>query len=47
MDIQIGMGKSGRRAWGFDDIAIVPSRRTELHAVSLAPVVTNIPRSRS
>jgi IMP dehydrogenase len=22
------MGKSGRRAWGFDDIAIVPSRRT-------------------
>ena len=28
MEIQIGMGKSGRRAWGFDDIAIVPSRRT-------------------
>ncbi len=28
MDIQIGMGKQGRRAWGFDDIAIVPSRRT-------------------
>jgi IMP dehydrogenase len=27
-EIQIGMGKSGRRAWGFDDIAIVPSRRT-------------------
>ncbi|MCJ7725732.1 MAG: GuaB3 family IMP dehydrogenase-related protein, partial [Acidimicrobiia bacterium] len=22
------MGKTGRRAWGFDDIAIVPSRRT-------------------
>ncbi|MBU1225806.1 MAG: GuaB3 family IMP dehydrogenase-related protein [Actinobacteria bacterium] len=22
------MGKQGRRAWGFDDIAIVPSRRT-------------------
>lgn len=27
-DIEIGMGKSGRRAYGFDDIAIVPSRRT-------------------
>ena len=28
MDVEIGMAKSGRRAWGFDDIAIVPSRRT-------------------
>jgi len=28
VEIQIGKGKSGRRAWGFDDIAIVPSRRT-------------------
>ncbi|MBT8207305.1 MAG: GuaB3 family IMP dehydrogenase-related protein [Acidimicrobiia bacterium] len=28
LDIEIGMAKSGRRAWGFDDIAIVPSRRT-------------------
>ena len=28
MDIEIGKGKSGRRAYGFDDIAIVPSRRT-------------------
>jgi IMP dehydrogenase len=28
MDIEIGKGKTGRRAWGFDDIAIVPSRRT-------------------
>jgi IMP dehydrogenase len=28
MDIEIGIAKSGRRAWGFDDIAIVPSRRT-------------------
>jgi len=27
-EIQIGMGKSARRAYGFDDIAIVPSRRT-------------------
>jgi len=28
LDIDIGIGKSGRRAYGFDDIAIVPSRRT-------------------
>jgi IMP dehydrogenase len=28
VEIEIGMGKSGRRAYGFDDIAIVPSRRT-------------------
>ncbi|NNC92001.1 MAG: GuaB3 family IMP dehydrogenase-related protein [Acidimicrobiia bacterium] len=27
-EIDIGIGKSGRRAYGFDDIAIVPSRRT-------------------
>lgn len=27
-EVEIGMGKSGRRAYGFDDIAIVPSRRT-------------------
>ena len=28
MEIDIGIGKSGRKAFGFDDIAIVPSRRT-------------------
>ncbi|MDP8977812.1 MAG: GuaB3 family IMP dehydrogenase-related protein [Actinomycetota bacterium] len=28
MDVEIGVGKSGRRAYGLDDIAIVPSRRT-------------------
>ncbi len=28
MEIEIGIGKSGRQAFGFDDIAIVPSRRT-------------------
>ncbi|MDQ3618924.1 MAG: GuaB3 family IMP dehydrogenase-related protein [Actinomycetota bacterium] len=28
MEIEIGIGKSGRKAYGFDDIAIVPSRRT-------------------
>jgi IMP dehydrogenase len=27
-EIEIGIGKSGRRAYGFDDIAVVPSRRT-------------------
>jgi len=27
-EIEVGLGKSGRRAYGFDDIAIVPSRRT-------------------
>ncbi len=28
MEIDIGIGKSGRQAFGFDEIAIVPSRRT-------------------
>jgi IMP dehydrogenase len=28
VEIEIGIGKSARRAFGFDDIAIVPSRRT-------------------
>ncbi len=28
MEIEIGIGKSGRQGYGFDDIAIVPSRRT-------------------
>ena len=27
-EIEIGIYKSGRQAYGFDDIAIVPSRRT-------------------
>jgi IMP dehydrogenase len=27
-DIEIGLGKSGRRAYGFDELAIIPSRRT-------------------
>ena len=27
-DIEIGRGKRGRRAYSFDDIAVVPSRRT-------------------
>jgi IMP dehydrogenase len=27
-DVEIGRGKTGRRAYSFDDIAIVPSRRT-------------------
>jgi IMP dehydrogenase len=28
MEVEIGKGKIGRRAYGFDEIAIVPSRRT-------------------
>src|ERR671937_2441774 len=28
MEVEIGRGKKGRQGWGFDDIAIVPSRRT-------------------
>lgn len=36
-DVEIGLGKSGRRAYGFDDIAIVPSRRTrDPEGVSIA-----------
>jgi IMP dehydrogenase len=27
-DIEIGIGKSGRRAYSFDEVTIVPSRRT-------------------
>ena len=28
MDIQIGRGKTARRAYGFDEIALVPGNRT-------------------
>ena len=28
VELEIGRGKRGRAAYGFDDIAIVPSRRT-------------------
>src|SRR5437868_14117544 len=28
MEVEIGRGKKGRRGYGFDDIAMVPSRRT-------------------
>src|SRR2546430_2505721 len=28
MDIEIGMGRTARRAYGLDEVAIVPSRRT-------------------
>ena len=27
-EIEIGLGKSGRRGYGWDELAIVPSRRT-------------------
>jgi IMP dehydrogenase len=36
-EIEIGMGKDGRRAYGLDDLALVPSRRTrDPEDVSLA-----------
>ncbi len=36
-DVEIGKGKTGRRAYAFDDIAVVPSRRTRApEDVSLA-----------
>lgn len=28
VEIEIGQGKTGRRGYGFDDVAVVPSRRT-------------------
>jgi len=28
VEVEIGIGKTGRRAYGFDEIAVVPSRRT-------------------
>src|SRR5436189_704528 len=28
MEIEIGIGKTARRAYGFDEVAVVPSRRT-------------------
>src|SRR5438874_5292737 len=28
MELEIGIGKQARRAYGFDEVAIVPSRRT-------------------
>jgi len=27
-EIEIGRGKRGNRSWAFDDVAVVPSRRT-------------------
>ena len=27
-EIELGIGKTARRAYGFDEISIVPSRRT-------------------
>ena len=36
-EVQIGRGKRGRRAYSFDQIAVVPSRRTrDPRDVSLA-----------
>lgn len=36
-EVEIGRGKRGRRAYSFDDLAVVPSRRTrDPHLVSIA-----------
>lgn len=36
-EVEIGIGKTGRRGYGFDDIAVVPSRRTrDREEISLA-----------
>ena len=35
--VQIGIGKSARRAYGFDDITIVPSRRTREEGLTPVP----------
>ena len=48
MEIQIGMGKQGRRAYGLDDIAIVPSRRTRDPedvdiSTTLGPLILDLP----
>ena len=33
MEIEIGRGKKGRRAYGLDEIAIVPTRREAVNGV--------------
>jgi len=48
LEIQIGMGKQGRRAYGLDDIAIVPSRRTRDPedvdiSTTLGPLILDLP----
>ena len=42
MEVEIGIGKSGRRAYGFDDIAIVPSRRTRDPEDEILPTVREL-----
>ena len=37
MDIEIGKGKTARRAYGLDEIAIVPSRRTRARGHETSP----------
>ena len=37
MEVEIGIGKSGRRAYGFDDIAIVPAGGPETRRTSTSP----------
>ena len=43
MEVEIGRGKKGRRAYGLDDIAIVPSRRTrDVEDVDISWTVENL-----
>ena len=54
MEYEIGIGKTGRRAYGFDEVAIVPSRRTrdpddvdicwEIDAYTFAPADDGVAR---
>ena len=42
MEYEIGIGKTARRAYGFDEVAIVPSRRTRDPGEAL-PVAAGFP----
>ena len=43
MEVEIGRGKKGRRAYGLDDIAIVPSRRTrDVEDVDIGWTIENL-----
>lgn len=42
MEVEIGRGKKGRRAYGLDDIAVVPSRRTrDIEDVDISWTIEN------
>lgn len=42
MEVEIGKGKIGRRAYGFDEISIVPSRRTrDPEDIDISAIISN------